>query len=105
MYAVALTKLDCKPFDSVRSAFGVFEMVKAYILIEMAAGNSQNLVEALIGREEILDIVRVTGPYDVIVVIQNKTIEDIARTVADKIHTLPGIVRTTTSISFAWDSY
>ena len=80
-------------------------MVKAYILIEMSAGHSQKLVEALTRQEEVLDIARVTGPYDVIAVIQNKTIDDITRTVANKIHTLPGVVRTTTSVSFSQDPY
>ena len=76
-------------------------MVRCYILIEMVAGNSRNLVNSLQGREVILDVARVTGPYDVIAVLEGQDITEISNIVTETIHTLGGVVRTTTCISLS----
>ena len=74
-------------------------MVKAYVLIEMVAGHSQNLVNALRERQVVKDVDRVTGPYDVIAVLEDETINEISDIVATEIHSLSGVVRTTTCVS------
>ena len=74
-------------------------MVRAYILIEMAAGHSRNLVNSLTNQERVRDVVRVTGPYDVIAVLEAEDVDAISETVTEEIHTLPGVVRTTTCVS------
>ena len=76
-------------------------MVRAYVLIEMVAGHSRNLVNSLKGREDILDVARVTGPYDVIAVLEGQDIDEISNTVTEIIHTLGGVVRTTTCVALA----
>ena len=48
-------------------------MIKAYILIEMMAGHSRDLVRVLIERNLVTEV--------------------------DRIHTLPGVVRTNTCVS------
>lgn len=74
-------------------------MVTAYILIEMVAGHSRALAETLIGKPGVKDVDRVTGPWDVIAVIEAEDINGISDVVNSEIHTLPGIVRTTTCVS------
>ena len=74
-------------------------MVKAYILIEMVAGHSRNLVETLEKRRPVTDVDRVTGPYDVMAIVEATDINKISDIVAEEIHSLPGVVRTTTCIS------
>ena len=74
-------------------------MVKAYVLIEMVAGHSQNLVNALRERQVVKDVDRVTGSYDVIAVLEDETINEISDIVATEIHSLSGVVRTTTCVS------
>ena len=74
-------------------------MVRAYILIEMAAGHSRSLVNALMGKEGIQDVVRVTGPYDVIAVLEAKDVDEVSDTVNREVHALTGVVRTTTCVS------
>ena len=74
-------------------------MVRAYVLIEMVAGHSRNLVNSLRGQEGVLDVARVTGPYDVIAVLEGQDIDEISNTVTEVIHTLAGVVRTTTCVS------
>ena len=73
-------------------------MVRAYILIQMMAGHSRNLVTTLEGYQAVNDIERVTGPYDVIALLEATDINDISDIVADEIHTLAGVVRTTTCV-------
>ena len=74
-------------------------MVKAYILIEMTAGNSRGLVDALRGRRQVLQVDRVTGPYDVVAVLEAEDLNEISQIVVSAIHTLPGVVRTNTCVS------
>jgi len=73
-------------------------MVRAYVLIEMAAGHSRELVNTLRGREGVRNVARVTGPYDVIAEIEAGDIDDMSELVADEIHPLVGVVRTITCV-------
>ena len=74
-------------------------MVRAYVLIEMVAGQSKSLVDAMTGARGVKDAVRVTGPYDVVVVLEGRDLEGISNFVTDSIHTQRGVVRTTTCVS------
>ncbi len=73
-------------------------MVRAYILIEMVAGHSRKLAAALRGSESVTDVERVTGPYDVIAVLEGADINAISDVVTNDIHSLEGVVRTTTCV-------
>ena len=74
-------------------------MIKAYILIEMMAGHSRDLVRVLVERDLVTEVDRVTGPYDVVAVIEAGDLNAISEIVASEIHTLPGVVRTNTCVS------
>ena len=74
-------------------------MVRTYVLVEMAAGHSRSLVEALEGMDGAKDVVRVTGPYDVIVVLEADGVDEISDIVSRRIHSMTGVVRTTTCVS------
>ena len=74
-------------------------MVRAYILIEMAAGHSRDLVNSLKGLDEVRDVVRVTGPYDVIAVLEAEDIDAISNSVAENVHSKSGVIRTTTCVA------
>ena len=74
-------------------------MVRAYVLIEMVAGHSRDLVNSLQGSEGVVDVARVTGPYDVIAVLTAGDMDEISDIVAREIHSQEGVVRTTTSVS------
>lgn len=73
-------------------------MVRAYILIEMVAGHSRKLAASLRGSESVTDVDRVTGPYDVIAVLEGADINAISDVVTNDIHSLEGVVRTTTCV-------
>ncbi len=74
-------------------------MVKAFVLIGMEAGHSRNLVTSLNGQPGVETVDRVTGPYDVIAVLEAENINTISEIVATEIHSLSGVVRTTTCVS------
>ena len=76
-------------------------MVRAYVLIEMVAGQSRSLVDAMNGARGVKDAVRVTGPYDVVVVVEGRDLQQISNFVTETIHTQRGVVRTTTCVSLA----
>lgn len=74
-------------------------MVRAYVLIEMMTGHSRNLATSLKGCQSVKDVDRVTGPYDVIAVLEGPDINQISDVVATDIHSMAGVVRTTTCVS------
>ncbi len=74
-------------------------MVRAYVLIEMVAGQSRSLVDAMASARGVRDAVRVTGPYDVVVVVEGRDLQQISNFVTETIHTRRGVVRTTTCVS------
>ncbi len=74
-------------------------MVRAFVLIEMAAGHSTNLVNLLRGRSDVTEADRVTGPYDVIAVLEAEDLVQINEVVTREIHLLEGVVRTITCVS------
>ena len=74
-------------------------MVRAYVLIEMAAGHSTNLVNLLRDRSDVVDADRVTGPYDVIALLEAADLVEINEIVTTQIHHLEGVVRTITCVS------
>jgi DNA-binding Lrp family transcriptional regulator len=76
-------------------------VARAYVLVEMTAGYSRSLVNSLSGRDGVRDASRVTGPFDVIVTFEGTDIEEISDFVTDQIHSLEGVVRTTTCVSLS----
>jgi DNA-binding Lrp family transcriptional regulator len=74
-------------------------MVKAYVLIEMAAGHSGNLVRSLEDQPSVRSISRVTGPYDVIAIIEDEDLNKVHDFVMTIIHKKDGVLRTTTSVA------
>ena len=75
-------------------------MVKAYVLIEMVAGHSRKLANTLKQRKVVKAVDRVTGPYDVVAILEAPSLNEISNIVGTEIHSLAGVVRTTTCVSF-----
>lgn len=74
-------------------------MVRAFILIEVAAGYSSAVVNSLSEQNGIADVVRVTGPVDVIAIVTAPTIREVSNLVGEKVHSLQGVIRTTTCVA------
>ena len=74
--------------------------MRTYVLIEVAVGKTREVVDSLSSISGMQAVDRVTGPYDVIAVIEAASLEEVSGVISRDIHSLKGIVRTTTSISF-----
>jgi len=74
---------------------------KAFVLIETAVGRNKEVVAALSQLEGVKSVDAVTGPYDVIVVIEGKNLSDVGDLVTGKIHPIAGITRTVTCLTIS----
>jgi DNA-binding Lrp family transcriptional regulator len=72
---------------------------KAFILIETAVGKTRDVASALRGVGGMASVDVVTGPYDIIAVIDAPDINVMGNLVTDEIHTIGGVVRTVTCIA------
>ena len=72
---------------------------KAFILIETAVGKSRDVVHTLRGLDGIMSVDVVTGPYDIIAVLEAPDLNSIGSLVTSRIHTIGGIQRTVTCLA------
>ncbi len=72
---------------------------KAFVLIETAVGKNKEVVAALNRLEGMKSVDVVTGPYDVIAVIEGADLGAIGDLVTSKIHPIAGISRTVTCLA------
>ncbi len=72
---------------------------KAFVLIETAVGKTKEVIASLRPLGGIESVDTVTGPYDIIAVIEAKTLNDIGDLITGKIHAIDGISRTVTCLA------
>ena len=72
---------------------------KAFVLIETAVGRNKEVATALEHLKGIKSVDVVTGPYDIIAVIEAASLNDVGDIVTGKIHPIAGISRTVTCLS------
>lgn len=73
--------------------------VMAYVLIETAVGKSKEVLADITQLDRVKSANTVTGPYDVIAVIEAENMLDIGDLVVEKIGGINGIGRTVTCIA------
>jgi DNA-binding Lrp family transcriptional regulator len=75
--------------------------MKAYVLIETAAGKAKAVKKALtkVSASNVATLDAVTGPYDFIAVVEGPTLDAIGRLVTDEIGVIDGVTRTTTCVA------
>jgi len=72
---------------------------KAYVLIEAEAGLVGSIIATLHGLAGVRAADPVTGPYDIVVIIETNEQRDIGRMVMNEIHAIHGIKRTITCLA------
>lgn len=68
----------------------------AYVLINLAAGVSEQIYSILGKMEFVQKVDAVSGPYDMIAIVDGPTFNDIGKFVLNKIQTIPGVQNTIT---------
>ena len=72
---------------------------KAYILIEATVGKSRDVWRALKSVKGVTESYLITGPYDLVALIDAKDSDEVTTVVTSQIHTIPGIARTVTCLT------
>ena len=72
---------------------------KAFVLIETGVGRTNEVVTTLDKLEGVKSVDIVTGPYDIIAIIEGKSLNEIGELVTGKIHPIAGISRTVTCLA------
>jgi DNA-binding Lrp family transcriptional regulator len=71
-------------------------VVQAYILIQTEVGKANDVATAVRDLGGVVRVDAVTGPYDVIVLVEADSIDDLGRLITSRIQAVPGITRTIT---------
>jgi DNA-binding Lrp family transcriptional regulator len=74
--------------------------IRAYLLIEAQAGKGSAIVSTLRRLPETVQADRVTGPYDVICVLESDDLDKLGDLVRDKVHKIEGVTRTMSCLRF-----
>jgi DNA-binding Lrp family transcriptional regulator len=72
---------------------------KAFVLIETSVGRTKEVANVLRKLEGVKSVDPVTGPYDVIAVIERESLSEIGDLVTSQIHPVTGISRTVTCLA------
>lgn len=72
--------------------------MRTYVLIEVGVGKTREVVEELSKILGMKAVDRVTGPYDVIAVLETDGLNEAGQVVANEIHSISGVVRTMTCL-------
>jgi len=72
---------------------------RAFILMETAVGKTRGVVAALRQLSGIKTVDAVTGPYDVIAVVEAADLNAVGNLVTSNVHTVGGVVRTVTCLA------
>ena len=72
---------------------------KAFVLIETVVGRNREVVATLKQLKGVKSVDTVTGPYDVIAIVEGETLNAIGDLVTAKIHPIAGISRTVTCLA------
>ncbi len=73
-------------------------MARAFILMEAVVGKTKEVVDGLRQLEGVKSVDTVTGPYDIIAIVEGETLNEIGDIVTQKVHPVPGISRTVTCL-------
>ena len=72
---------------------------KAFILIETEVGKTRDVVSKIGQLGGVKSVDPVTGPYDIIAIVEAESLNDIGDLVTGRIHPIGGITRTVTCLA------
>ncbi|WBB81979.1 MULTISPECIES: Lrp/AsnC ligand binding domain-containing protein [Micromonospora] len=71
-------------------------MVQAYILIQTEVGRARDVAGVIADLAGVVRVDAVTGPYDVVVLTEANTVDELGKLIVSKVQMVPGITRTLT---------
>lgn len=77
-------------------------VMRAYVLIEAAVGKAKSVGEGIqklsLGNTKVLSVDAVTGPFDVIALLESEDLDRLGTAITDGIQQVDGVQRTTTCL-------
>lgn len=74
-------------------------MVSAYVLIRVDSDKTKNAFEKLTALKEVRTAHTVTGPFDIILLVEAKNLHDLGEVILTKIRGTDGVSRTMTCVT------
>ena len=74
------------------------DKVHAYILMDVELGKTDEIVESIRKIDEVTNVAVTTGNYDVVVLLETNSLEELYEITVQKIHKIPGIKETQTAV-------
>jgi DNA-binding Lrp family transcriptional regulator len=71
-------------------------VVQAYILIQTEVGKARDVAAAIADIAGVTRVDAVTGPYDVVVLTEAHTVDELGKMIVSKVQLVAGITRTLT---------
>jgi DNA-binding Lrp family transcriptional regulator len=71
-------------------------VVQAYILIQTEVGKARDVANEIRGVAGVVRVDAVTGPYDVVVLTQARSVDELGKMIVSKVQLIAGITRTLT---------
>ncbi|MBU8859355.1 MULTISPECIES: Lrp/AsnC ligand binding domain-containing protein [unclassified Micromonospora] len=71
-------------------------MVQAYILIQTEVGRARDVAGQIADLAGVVRVDAVTGPYDVVVLTEANTVDELGKLIVSNVQMVPGITRTLT---------
>lgn len=72
--------------------------VKAYVLIQVTPGKTEDILKQIAKLQEVKQANPVTGRYDIIAYVEAGSIADLGRVVTRSIRAIPGVLSTETAV-------
>jgi DNA-binding Lrp family transcriptional regulator len=72
---------------------------RAYVLIETAVGKTKEVASALRATHAMQSVDVVTGPYDIIAIIEAPDLNAVGDLVTTNVHSIGGVMRTVTCLA------
>jgi DNA-binding Lrp family transcriptional regulator len=73
-------------------------MVSSYVLVTVAIGKIQDVLEEIRKMNDVAEAEAVTGPYDIIARVEADDLGELTKTIIQNIHYIDGVIDTTTAI-------
>ena len=71
-------------------------MVQAYILVQTEVGRARDVAAAIRDIAGVVRVDAVTGPYDVVVLTEARSVDELGKMIVSNVQLVPGITRTIT---------
>jgi DNA-binding Lrp family transcriptional regulator len=71
-------------------------VVQAYILIQTEVGRARDVAGLIADLPGVVRVDAVTGPYDVVVLTEANTVDELGKLIVSNVQLVPGITRTLT---------